>query len=150
MSLLTQLSGEELRLLRQRRKLSQAKLALLLDVPQAHLSQWELEKIPVTDGIVERVHSLLGSLDEGEVARLRKKRYQRHEYVVCGDGAARTVTHGRSASAANREYLELLARLEKSRSHVREDSPTAIALFAGCGGMSLGFFVGRISPARMR
>ena len=88
------LTGTELRLLRQRRNLSQAKLALLLDVPQAHLSQWELEKIPVTNGIAGKVHSLLGNLDDGEVARLRKKRYQRHEYIAGGNGEKRCVPTG--------------------------------------------------------
>jgi DNA (cytosine-5)-methyltransferase 1 len=139
MNSVAQFSGTELRLLRQRRNLSQAKLALLLDVPQAHLSQWELEKIPVSHGIEGRVHSLLGNLDDCEIGRLRKKRYQRHEYVIGSNGATRTVTHSRSAIAANREYLELLARLEAGRNFVRNDSPTAISLFAGCGGMSLGF-----------
>ena len=71
MSLVAPISGTELRLLRQRRKLSQAKLALLLEVPQAHLSQWELEKIPVSDGIVDRVHSLLGSLVDGAKVSLQ-------------------------------------------------------------------------------
>lgn len=139
MSLVAPISGAELRLLRQRRKLSQAKLAVLLQVPQARLSQWELDKLPVADGIVDRVHSLLGSLDDGELERLRKKRYQRHEYVVGGNGATRSVFHNDAAIAANREYLDLLSRLEERRSHLDADSPTAIALFAGCGGMSLGF-----------
>lgn len=139
MNSVAQFSGTELRLLRQRRNLSQAKLALLLDVPQAHLSQWELEKIPVSNGIEVRVHSLLGNLDDCEIGRLRKKRYQRHEYVISSNGATPTVTHGRSAIAANREYLQLLARLEADRNLARTGSPTAIGLFAGCGGMSLGF-----------
>ena len=139
MSLVAPISGAELRLLRQRRKLSQAKLALLLQVPQAHLSQWELEKLPVSDGVFDRVHSLLGSLDDGEVERLRKKRYQRHEYVVGRNGSTPSVSHSVEAIAANREYLQLISRLEEHRSHLESDSPTAIALFAGCGGMSLGF-----------
>ncbi len=139
MSLLTPLSGTELRLLRQRRKISQAKLALLLEVPQAHLSQWELDKIPVSDGIVGRVHSLLGSLADGEVERLRKKRYQRHEYVLGGNGAKRAVTHRKSANEANREYLGHLEKLEAGRHSIHADAPRALALFAGCGGLSLGF-----------
>jgi DNA (cytosine-5)-methyltransferase 1 len=139
MNSVAQFSGTELRLLRQRRNLSQAKLALLLDVPQAHLSQWELEKIPVSLGIEGRVHSLLGNLDDGEIGRLRKKRYQRHEYIVGDNGTAQTVTHGRSAILSNREYLELISRLEAGRSLVQTGSPAAIGLFAGCGGMSLGF-----------
>ena len=139
MSLLAQLSGTELRLLRQRRKLSQAKLALLLDVPQAHLSQWELEKIPVSDGIADRVHSLLGNLADTEVERLRKKRYQFHEYVVGNNGTKRTTTHSQSAIEANREYVAQLTKLEAGRHSVHADAPRVIALFAGCGGLSLGF-----------
>lgn len=139
MSLFAPLSGTELRSLRERRRLSQAKLAVLLDVPQARLSQWELGKIPVSDGIVRRVHALLGELDDGEVERLRKKRYQRHEYVVRGNEGQRKVTHSGTAVEANREYLERIERLEAGRQTVRADAPRAIALFAGCGGLSLGF-----------
>ena len=139
MSEVAEISGAEIRLLRQRRHLSQAKLAVLLDVPQAHLSQWELEKNPVSNGIVNRVHSLLGSLDDTEVKRLRKKRYQRHEYVVGSHGATRNVAHDQSAIAANQDYLHLLTKLEEGRGQIQSGSPNAIALFAGCGGLSLGF-----------
>ncbi len=139
MRLVTTNSGSDLRRLRQRRKLSQAKLALLLEVPQAHLSQWELGKIPVLDGIVDRVRRLLASLDDGDVERLRKKRYQRHEYAVGGNEVPRSITHSPSAIAANQEYLHLLSKLEEGRNHNSGGSPTAIALFAGCGGLSLGF-----------
>lgn len=139
MNSVAQFSGTELRLLRQQRNLSQAKLALLLDVPQAHLSQWELEKIPVSNGIEDRLYSLLGNLDDGEIGRLRKKRYQRHEYIIGGGDSAKKITHSRSANLSNREYLALISKLEDGRNLAHTSSPTTIGLFAGCGGMSLGF-----------
>lgn len=133
------ISGAELRLLRQRKKLSQAKLSLLLGVPQMRLSQWELEKIPIEDGVEEKVHSLLGNIADEELARLRKKRYQRHEYVVGNNGKKQSVRHSADAKAANSQYLKELENLDANRKIVSADSPTGIALFAGCGGLSLGF-----------
>ena len=140
MSSNVELAGNGIRLLRQRRRVSQAKLARLLDVPQAQLSQWELEKLPIPNTVAGRIHAVLGSLHDHDVQTLRKKRYQRHEYASRGSISVRTVHHNEEAFAANQEYLKLLTNLEALRVRQPHTSGlSAVALFAGCGGMSLGF-----------
>ena len=134
-------NGCDIRALRLSKRLSQAKLALLLDVPQFQLSQWELGKTPIPANIAERICSVIGKLEEGHVVRLRKKRYQAHHYLDIGAIIAKKAPHQAGAVRANREYLSHLDCLEAGRhgEHNGKPRPNGIALFAGCGGMSLGF-----------
>jgi DNA (cytosine-5)-methyltransferase 1 len=140
MEMLSHLKGPEIRLLRHRKKLSQAKLAGLLKVPQAHLSQWELGKSPLPLSLAERISELLDAVDGNHLQSLRKKRYQRHHYVKSFDAPIRIIDHPHKALNANKQYLQLLTDLEtRRRAEVPRKKLSAIALFAGCGGLSLGF-----------
>jgi DNA (cytosine-5)-methyltransferase 1 len=110
-----------LRSLRQAKGLSQAKLAELLNVNRAKLSAIELGKKEPELQFVQQAVSLLSSITDSEINALKKKRV-RH---------AGTVKRTKSVECI--EYLP--------EQPVRDipETPTAISLFSGCGGMCLGF-----------
>ena len=121
--------GRWIRQQRKRRGLSQAKLAKLLDLPQARLSEWELGKAAASSESLDRIRAALADLGrfvESGKLRVRKRRW-RDEF---GGGAV---------------VARPLPALSGVASHSAVGSAgpdaqwKAIALFAGCGGMSLGF-----------
>lgn len=128
-------SGQDVRARRLDLGLSQAKLAELTGMPQHVLSAVELEKVPLdqvwTPALVE-------ALQDAEGARAlveRRKRYRSHAYSAPRRDAKRAALHQRTDE--NIRYLGLLQALREETSSRRRAS--AISLFAGCGGLSLGF-----------
>jgi DNA (cytosine-5)-methyltransferase 1 len=127
-------SGATLRITREEMGLSQAKLAELTGIPQHMLSAYELQKAVPDRAIAARVAEILA--DVGKVKKLtrRKKRYRVHSYESITHDPVRAARHSRTGG--NVEYVELINRLGACAA---PKTRTALSLFAGCGGLSLGF-----------
>jgi DNA (cytosine-5)-methyltransferase 1 len=112
---------------RKRRNVSQAKLAKLLNLKQAILSQWELGKGEPSEHQRMEISRALSELDEqltsGDRSLFRKRRFKRAVGAKPLRKQPSTVLVWRKAEPEG----------DKGHPH-----PKAIALFAGCGGMSLG------------
>ena len=130
------MNGAEIRERREELGLSQAKFSELTGIAQHLISSFELGKSELATGQVEVIVNLLS--DELSVAALeeRKKRYRNHEY------GKRGVRQDRSSlstqSAENRVYTRLLKELEDGSGN-RLNGLSALSLFSGCDGFSLGF-----------
>jgi DNA (cytosine-5)-methyltransferase 1 len=127
-------TGIALRTTREAMGLSQAKLAEITGLPQHALSSFELEKAVPDAALLARIAEVLADVGKVNGVVSRKKRYQAHTYEAVIHDPARVARH--SKTSANFEYVRLLNELHAARS---PDKHTALSLFAGCGGMSLGF-----------
>ena len=127
-------TGSELRRNREALGLSQAKLSELSGVPQHLLSGYELGKIVLSDSEVRKVVALFDSPTKIQAAVGRRKRYQRHTYSSVEHDPKRVARH--AVTPENEAYLQLLKSL---RDKASARSHSAISLFSGCGGLSLGF-----------
>lgn len=129
--------GTELRAQRQELGLSQAKLSEISGVPQHLLSSFELGKSSLDMSHYEAVRRVLADIDQVASVSKREKRYRQHSYASRPVLAERKANAGRSAG--NAEYCQVLAHLYTS--HLRQNTKklTALSLFSGCGGFSLGF-----------
>lgn len=134
------MTGTYLRWQRQKLGLSQANLAELSCISQHILSAFELGKADLPKSLQETMAKALA--DKKRVTRLaeRAKRYREHRYVEVPKLAERA---GRIVcTTGNIEYrrcLEEMAALSKQR---KDRKLTALSLFSGCGGFSLGFSSG--------
>ena len=127
-------TGSALRVVRETLGLSQAKLSELTGISQHILSAFELERVAPDAAVLIRISEVLS--DHGKVKRVvgRKKRYTAHIYQRVTHDPARVARHTRTAG--NIDYVSLLGRLN---SQIDPKKYAALSLFAGCGGMSLGF-----------
>lgn len=130
------LSGAGVRAQRLQLKLSQARLAELAGVPQHLLSAFELEKAELPVGLSAKIVRALADADAVSQISSRRKRYRKHEYEAVQHRADRVEKHSRTAG--NRQLLAQIEELELQRSQALRDGPSAVALFSGCGGFSLG------------
>ena len=130
------LSGAGVRAQRLQLKLSQARLAELAGVPQHLLSAFELEKAELPVGLSTKVVRALADADAVSQISSRRKRYRKHEYEAVQHRADRVEKHSRTTG--NRQLLAQIEELELQRSQGLRDGPSAVALFSGCGGFSLG------------
>ena len=130
------MKGKDLREYRKRLGLSQAKLSELTGVSQHILSAFELEKVAPPHDVISILSKTFA--DEKKISSVihRKKRYQEHSYSAYTASPERISMA--SQTAENVEYKKILSSLWKR--HITEVKPyTAISLFSGCGGLSLGF-----------
>jgi DNA (cytosine-5)-methyltransferase 1 len=127
-------SGATLRIAREEMGLSQAKLAELTGIPQHMLSAYELQKAVPDRALAARVTEILADVGKVEELARRKKRYRVHSYEPTAHDPIRVARHSRTVG--NVEYLELINCLGTRTS---SKTRTALSLFAGCGGLSLGF-----------
>jgi DNA (cytosine-5)-methyltransferase 1 len=128
--------GQDLREHRKRLGLSQAKLSELTGVSQHILSAIELEKVDPTQNIIDILRETLA--DEKKIYSVihRKKRYQEHNYN--GYAASPERISMVQQTVENIEYKKILSTLW-ARHNSNEKQHTAISIFSGCGGLSLGF-----------
>jgi DNA (cytosine-5)-methyltransferase 1 len=131
------ITGTNLRLRREQFGLSQARLAELTGIAQHLLSAFELGKAELPLPLLERLHSALA--DKEMVASLvrRKKRYRNHEYAEVEKRPER-ISRARRAEG-NNAYCQLLGEIATRHMANKLGAPTALSLFSGCGGFSLGF-----------
>ncbi len=131
------ITGSSLRLNRQQLGLSQAKLAEIAGIPQHLLSAFELGKIELASTALDSVTDVLA--DNRKVAAVvqRAKRYRAHEYATVPRLPERIALAQRTEE--NVAYLALLDDL--AAGHASDDPRplSALSLFSGAGGFSLGF-----------
>lgn len=130
-------TGSKIRQQRQQLGLSQARLAELASIPQHLLSAFELEKADLPLNMVVAVRKALS--DKGQVAKMvgRKKRYSEHKYVEVKMLPERIVKAKKTVE--NQNYTELLAQISAQHLDKSNKYFSALSLFSGCGGFSLGF-----------
>lgn len=130
-------TGTQLRELRQRIGLSQSKLAQLSGISQHLLSAFELEKAALPESLLDVLSQSLANNEKVTAIANRRKRYREHQYddvELCPNRVARAVVT--SGNAQYRRVLDDIAERHLSQKH-RDWS--ALSLFSGCGGFSLGF-----------
>ena len=131
------LSGLAIREHRQLVGLSQAKLAELTGVPQHVLSAFELGKSTLPPAMAGKLVSALARSADVSALSARRKRYAQHTYSdvsVLAHRASRAVRTNR-----NDAYLTQLRAMARSHSSTDRPGLSAVSLFSGCGGFSLGF-----------
>lgn len=129
--------GGELRQRREQLGLSQAKLAELSGVAQHQLSAFELSKVELSQPLLDKIIAALAdSKNIASVVR-RNKRYREHEYAVVQSTTERVEKAHRSAG--NAAYLDVLNEIRIGHAEKKAGGPSALSLFSGCGGFSLGF-----------
>jgi len=129
-------TGAQLRSVRRERHLSQAKLAHLTGIAQYKISSYELSNNVLSDPDLAKISSVLATLTDDQVRRLRVKRYQKHERSQV---AGSTPRRSYARTEGNDDYLADLDSLASLAHKPRQpDAPNALSLFSGCGGLSYG------------
>src|SRR5690606_25881691 len=116
--------------------LSQSKLANITGIEQARISAYELGKLDLSVKEVNKITNHLEKIDETEVLKLKKKRFQNSDHL--DSIIAQRPRRGFSNSKRNEEYLEILKSLETNFTNPPKTGLKAISLFAGCGGVCYG------------
>lgn len=132
-----EVSGAQIRLHRQQFGLSQAKFSELTGVPQHLLSAYELGKSDLPPDLADMVARALARTPDVKALTQRAKRYEKHEYSTVPVLPSR-VTLARE-TAANASYRSVLENLAAGHVSKKTSGLSAVSLFAGCGGFSLGF-----------
>lgn len=128
-------SGAALRKRREAIGLSQARLAELTNIPQYILSSFELGKSDLDDQQRTQLDRALSDEVSVRFVVKRRKRYQEHSFETKRSDPRRQTRC--AITQENAAYRNLLASL---RDNLNLPSRyKAISLFAGCGGLSLGF-----------
>lgn len=127
-------SGSALRHTREAIGLSQAKLAEATGIAQHIISAFELGKFSLNSEQATRIASILNDKQSLSSLISRKKRYQNHHYSDARHDAGRRARC--TQTSGNIEYCGLLNQLHSTQAPERL---SAINLFSGCGGFSLGF-----------
>ena len=129
--------GIQLREHRQRLGLSQAKLSELSGISQHLLSAFELDKTLLSPALLDTLASALSDTSQVVTLAKRNKRYQDHKYVEVPKLPERV---GRaSCTPGNQEYRQALEEIATLHSQKQNRDLSALSLFSGCGGFSLGF-----------
>jgi len=126
--------GTDLRKHREQLGLSQAKLAELTGISQHLLSAFELGKSELPHKMRQRLAEAFQNPDSVSTVVKRRKRYQDHAYFEVPKDLSRLARY--TKTPANSEYVELIKSFDVASAAPKY---SAISLFSGCGGMSLGF-----------
>jgi DNA (cytosine-5)-methyltransferase 1 len=127
-------SGQKLRELRETFDLSQAKLAEISGVPQHILSSYELEKLGLDEKYERKIKSIFNNPEQIQGIVQRKKRYRKHTYIAVRHLPERLNRY--CQTIGNKNYLDTIRMLNPNAERC---GLKAISIFAGCGGLSLGF-----------
>lgn len=131
-------TGAELRAYRVQLGLSQAKLSQLSSLPQSVLSSFELGKISLSEGNQAQLSAALGNLANVREIVARRKRITQATYSSPRRLKERIAKAVRTEG--NVSYVQELSLISNSHSEPKPaNAPTAISLFSGVGGFSLGF-----------
>ena len=135
--------------LRMQYKISQIKLAEASGFSPATISSWELNKRIPSERELSRLEGTLNSIIrdiDSNVKDIRKKRIKKSGKV---DGKIPSAISSKSeyqellSACQTKEktpYVEQLSQMYAAATQKKDtNAPKAIALFSGCGGMSLGF-----------
>lgn len=131
------MDGRQLRRQRELLQLSQAKLAEISGVSQHALSAFELGKSALAARELVAVTRAIGNRDEVAAISSRGKRYRErayHQPPMLPQRRARA-----RVSVGNPDYTARLAALHAGHQAKKSGKLSALSLFSGCGGFSLGF-----------
>lgn len=117
--------------------LSQAKLSELSGISQHLLSSFELEKTELPPVLIDALKLALSNKEKVIDITKRKKRYQKHQYFDIQRNTERVSQAYQTKE--NISYVNLLNKLAKQHCLNEDSKLTALSLFSGCGGFSLGF-----------
>lgn len=131
------IAGRSLRQQREQLGLSQAKLAELSGVSQHLISSFELEKTQLPSTLLDAVVFALANKSEVKQVAKRTKRYQEHKYAKVQHLPDRVAKAFRTPG--NLEYGRILAEIADLHTKEKSGKLSAVSLFSGCGGFSLGF-----------
>jgi DNA (cytosine-5)-methyltransferase 1 len=131
------ISGTTLRLHRQQLGLSQAKLAEIANIPQHLLSAFELEKADLPLALLGAVSTALADKEKVKSVIAREKRYSIHKYVEVKKLPERVAKAVKTNE--NIDYTKLLNEMSELHLNKNNKQLSALSLFSGCGGFSLGF-----------
>lgn len=119
---------------RLKRDISQAKLAKVLEVEQVKLSDWETGKRKVTETSKQAINDFFIKFDsmsgEERSKLLNRRKYSQVRYDV--PTLAKPNLKSKKPNGIKKNL-----QLDSYKKKI--GTPTGIALFAGCGGLSLGF-----------
>jgi len=134
--------------IRKNNGISQSKLAELAGFSKSQISSWELGKKIPTEENLKLLKSILektiNEIKSGE-SDIRKKRItvsskKRVSLPTIIKSADEYIKLLKKNNTTNTPYKNILSNLYcRSMSGKNSEAPKAIALFAGCGGLSLGF-----------
>jgi len=128
-------SGPSLRDQREALGLSQAKLAEISGIPQHLLSSFELGKTELEIRQLKKLNSVICNTSHVSHVVGRKKRYREHTYAPVAHDPKRVQKYIKTEE--NTSYVKLINSRVPPANH--SHSFSALSLFAGCGGLSLGF-----------
>lgn len=131
------ISGAQIRLHRQQFGLSQAKFAELTGVPQHLISAFELGKSQLPANLIDVVSEALSRTPDVKALTGRAKRYEKHAYSTPPVLPARVARA--AATAGNAGYGSVLNDMAAAHGGAKSSGLSAVSLFSGCGGFSLGF-----------
>ena len=115
--------------------LSQSKLSEIANITQFRLSQFEHNKIELTQEEKKQIIKILNDKKLLNKVITRRKRYQKHTYENNIINKSRRRSYKRSLG--NKEFINDLNSIYKKHSE-SEKKLSCISLFSGCGGFSLG------------
>lgn len=120
---------------RRERGLSQANLARVTGIVQATISQWELGKAEPSKDEARQIQAVFRQLDDGRIPEGLLLRNHRGSASVAKKGSSR-----RSSESVERtDGWFPPVTLQRRPPGAEGSRPIAVACFAGCGGMALGF-----------
>ena len=131
------ITGNALRIQRIELGLSQAKLAEVAGIPQHFLSSFELGKSSLPSDMLKAINDVFEDKERLSLVLNRVKRYRAHTYSdvrKLPDRVANAVK-----TPENNKYKTLLNFINAEHLNVAKKQHTALSLFSGCGGFSLGF-----------
>ena len=131
------MKGSVIREKRKEKGLSQSKLSNLIDASQPQISRWELQKDEIPKRKLNEILQTIGSLTDDEIKKINKKK--KHE-----SSAKRSYSYPKSKNSECTRNCDTSPKLPEyglfNDDIGKSDAgPKAVALFAGCGGFTLGF-----------
>jgi len=133
------MQGDLIRKARRKKGLSQAKLARLLNIRQALLSSWELDKSEPTQETFKKILDLIEKIDSETIAVLRKRIIKKGAKVQNNKTVSSKIHIRDRPALTEAERRRRLPFLYFDVSRIPCNDRKGIALFSGIGGMSLGF-----------
>ena len=112
-------------------------MAELSGVSQYLLSAFELDKAELPTSLLHAVSLALADKTKVTTLARREKRYRKHKYVEVQKLSDRVARAARTSG--NVEYCRVLDEIAALHAKEKNGNLSALSLFSGCGGFSLGF-----------